>query len=365
MNLRLLSFQSLVRMQAQTLQASTGKVWDLSVGSTIRALFEATAGVGLWMQWLIVLVQKQSRLATSSGTDADSFIRDFGMPRLPASYAAGLATFSRAGPGIASVVPVGTTVLTADRSQSFVVTGTAPYALPAGTLAVQVPVQSVAAGPGGNIQAGTLGLIAAALPGIDTVANGAGFAGGVAAESDAALRVRFPLFVDSRSRGTPSAVAFAIATYQQGLTFSIQVGNDATGAVRSGSFVVTVDDGTGTPSATLLANVYQAIDPIRPIGTSFFVVAPVRVPVGISLSISPALGYNRLNLIGPVASAVVAYVNGLPLGSALDYTRIAWAAYGVPGVDNVTAVLANGGTADLGGMPGQVVRTTLAQMNVT
>lgn len=364
MNLRLLSFQSLVRMQAQTLQASTGKVWNLSVGSTIRAILEATAGVALWMQWLIILVQKQSRLSTSEGRDADTFVSDFGMTRLPATTASGFATFGRSGPGIASVIPPGVVVLTADRTQSFVVTGTVPYALPAGMLTIQVPVQALVAGPLGNIQAGTLGLMASALPGVDTVTNGAGFVGGVAAESDAALRIRFALFVDSRSRGTPAAIAYAVGSYKQGLTFTLQEGIDSAGALRPGFFTVAVDDGTGTPPSALLTSIYAAIDAIRPVGASFAVVPPQRLSVTISLTISTLSGYDKLAVIGPVANAVVAYVNSLPLGLPMDYTRIAWAAYNVPGVDNVTSTLLNGARADIGGLPTQVVRTSLAQVSV-
>ena len=45
-----------------------------------------------------------------------------------------------------------------------------------------------------------------------------------------------------------------------------------------GHFVVTVDDGTGGPSASLLATVQQAVDAIRPVGTSFAVQGPVVRP---------------------------------------------------------------------------------------
>ena len=361
MSFRLLAFRDLLRMQAQTLQTSTGKVWNLSVGSTIRAVYEANAGVALWMQWLVVLVAQQTRLATSNGTDVDTFGADFAFTRLPATYAGGLAVFARATAGQAAVVPVGTTVLTADRSQAFVVIGTGPYPLPAAALAVTVPVQAVLPGPGGNIQGGTLGLVGSALPGIDTVSNPAGFAGGVAAESDNAFRMRFALFIDSRSRATRSAIAYAIASFRQGLTYSIQDGPPS----RPGTFTVYVDDGTGHPPQSLLSSLYLAVDAIRPVGTSFAVVGPSLLTAVVNLTVLPSLGYSKATTIGPVAAALLAYVNSLALGQTLNYARVVAIALGVPGVDNVLAISLNGGTADLGGLPGQVVRTTAPQVVVS
>jgi len=361
MSFRLLAFRDLLRMQAQTLQTSTGKVWNLSVGSTIRAVYEANAGVALWMQWLIILVAQQTRLATSVGHDADTFGADFGFTRLPATYSSGLAVFARATVGQAAVVPVGTTVLTADRTQAFVVTGTAPYPMMASTLTLAVPVQAVLAGSGGNIQAGTLGLIASALPGIDTVSNPAGFAGGVAAESDNAFRLRFALFVDSRSRATRSAIAYAIASFRQGLSYSIQDGPPS----RPGSFVVYVDDGTGNPPQTLLSSLYVAIDAVRPVGTAFAVVGPTLLTANVSLTVMPAVGYSKASIIGPVSAALLAYINTLPLGQPLNYARIGAIALGVDGVDNALAIVLNGGITDVGGMAGQVVRTTMPQVAVS
>jgi hypothetical protein len=42
-------------------------VLDFTVGSIFRAMAEANAAVGLWIQWLILIVLRQTRLATSQG----------------------------------------------------------------------------------------------------------------------------------------------------------------------------------------------------------------------------------------------------------------------------------------------------------
>jgi len=193
------------------------------------------------------------------------------------------------------------------------------------------------------------------------VSNPAGFAGGVAAESDNAFRLRFALFVDSRSRATRSAIAYAIASFRQGLSYSIQDGPPS----RPGSFVVYVDDGTGNPPQTLLSSLYVAIDAVRPVGTAFAVVGPTLLTANVSLTVMPAVGYSKASIIGPVSAALLAYINTLPLGQPLNYARIGAIALGVDGVDNALAIVLNGGITDVGGMAGQVVRTTMPQVAVS
>ena len=363
--LNLLGLSAFVQQFAAAARASGGMALNFTVGSIWRAMAEANAAVALWLQWLIVVVLGQTRLATSTGAAADSFVNDFGLTRLPAVAAIGVVTFSRFTAGLAAFVPVGAVVRTTDGTQSFAVvadTTNAAYAsggytVAAGALSIDLPVQSVAGGGGGNIQAGAVSVLATAIAGIDTVSNAAPTAGGYDQESDAALRVRFQLFVDSRSRGTAAAVAFAVASVQQGLTYSLAENAASDGTVRQGFFTVTLDDGTGSPSAALLATVFTAIDAIRPVGTSFAVVPPATVPATVSVAITAQPGYRQATLIAQVSAALTSYIDGLGIGVALPYTRLAQVSY-LPGVANVQNVLLNGNMADIGGGPSQVVRAT-------
>ena len=104
MQLQLQDFPTLVRNQAAAVSASCATVLDVSVGSVLRAIIEANASVALWMQWLILEVLALTRASTSNGADLDSWVADFGLTRLPAVVASGSARFSRATPGLASIV---------------------------------------------------------------------------------------------------------------------------------------------------------------------------------------------------------------------------------------------------------------------
>lgn len=367
MAITLLSHSKIVQTMGASMQAASSALLNLSVGSVLRAIIEATSGVALWLQWLILQVMQMARAATSVGTDLDSWMADYSFTRQPAVAAAGSVTFARFTPTAIAYVAAGVTVKTADGSQSFTVVadttngawnaGLASFVIAAGITSVTVPVVAVTAGSAGNAQAGTISLISSAIPGVDTVTNASAFTSGIDAETDAAFRARFVNYLASLSRATKAAVGYAISTVQQGLTYTIAENVAVGGAYSPGNFVVTVDNGTGAPGSTLLTNVGLAVDAYRPIGSTFSVQAPSVVTAGVTFTVTVAAGYVKANMTAGIAAAVTAYINALPLGSALAYSRIAQVVYdSMAGITNVTAILVNGGTADLGGGSSQVVR---------
>ena len=356
MQLSLQNFSTLVEGMAASVQGAASTLLDLTVGSVLRAILEANASLALWLQWLIVQVLATTRLATSTGADCDSFGADFGFIRLPAVAAVGLVTFSRFTPSVAAFIPVGTAVSTADNAQNFVVTAdsTNPaysgggYNLASGVASVTVPVAANLAGAAGNVQPGTIAAISSALAGIDTVTNAAVLTGGIDAESDAAFKLRFGNYLASLSKATDTAIGAAIAAVQQGLSYVISENIDQTGATQMGHFVVTVDDGSGEPPASLLNIVQLAVDAVRPVGSSFSVQGPVVTPANVSLTLSLVAGASQQTAIAAFAAAIETYIASLGVGATLNYTRIAQLAYAASGsVTNVSAVLLNGGTADL------------------
>ena len=156
--------------------------------------------------------------------------------------------------------------MSVDTAQSSWSTTSNGYVVPTGLASLDLPVTALTPGRAGNVQAGTISLLASALPGIDSVSNLTILQNGLDAESDDAFRNRFHNFIASRSRATPLAVGYAISSIQQGLNYAIQENTDLSGQPRMGSFVVTVDDGSGSPSTALLSTVQIAIDAVRPVG---------------------------------------------------------------------------------------------------
>ena len=369
MQMQLQTFTSLISASAAAVQGSARQLIDLTVGSTLRAVLEASASVGLWMQWLILQVLQMTRAATSVGADLDSWVADFGLVRLPAVAATGTVTLSRFTPSSTALVPVGTELRTGDGSQSFVVVADASN--PAWTAAqngftvggtvagVTVAVAAMVTGSAGNVQAGAISLIAAALPGIDTVTNASALQNGLNAESDPALRGRFQNFINSRSRATPVAVGYAITSVQQGLQYTLAENQMPDGTSQPGVFTLTVDDGSGAPGATLLATVRSAVEAVRPVGSIFTVRGPAVVLAQISLNVDVADPTTGPAIRQAVAAALIAYVNALAIGGVLAWSRLMQLAYAAnPAVTNVRAVLLNGGESDLDPGIAGVVKTT-------
>ena len=182
--------------------------------------------------------------------------------------------------------------------------------------------------------------------------------------SDDAFRSRFRNFIASRSRATPLAVGYAITSIQQGLNYTIQENTDPSGQSVMGRFVVTVDDGSGSPSTALLSTVQTAIDAVRPVGSIFSVRPPTVLTVDISVTITVASGTVKAPVQALVGGAIGSYINGLSIGSDLPLTKLAQIAYSAsPAIVNVSALVANGGASDINVAPDGVVKAGLIAVN--
>lgn len=367
--LTLQNFDSLVQNAAAQAQGASNVPLNLDPGSVIRAILQADAAQALWLQYLILLVLNVTRLASSSGTDCDTFGADFGFTRLPATYAMGNATFSRFSSTISAFVPVGAQVMTGDGTQTFNVTADSTnayyvagpptgYLIPAGTASATLPIQAVNAGTQANVLANTISLIVGGIAGIDTVNNSAALTNGVNAESDAAFKARFVNFINSRSQGTPTAIAYAIQQVQQGLTWTILENQTANATYTPGTFVVTFDNGTGSPSSALIETVTAAVQSVRPIGSTAIVQGPSSViTANVALTVTVTSGSNATTITSEVQVAITSFINALGVGQTLPFYRIAQLAFDADtNITNVGSVLVNSATSDLVPTQTQVVR---------
>jgi uncharacterized phage protein gp47/JayE len=253
-------------------------------------------------------------------------------------------------------------MVVADTTNAAFDTALGGYVLAAGVAGVTVPVAATTAGAAGNVQPGAISLITSAMAGVDTVTNALVLTGGADAESDAAFRTRFGTYLASLSRATNLAVGASISAIQQGLTYVISENVNQAGGVQMGHFVVTVDDGSGSPPAPLLSTVQQAVDAVRPVGTSFAVQGPQVTTANIAVSVTTAVGASHAAAVAAVAAAIEQYIAGLAVGMPLSYTRLAQLAYGAAStVTNVSDLLLNGATEDVvPGMFGAVRAGTVA-----
>lgn len=367
-------FDSLVQEMVSNVQGFAKYLVDLTIGSILRAVLEATASVTMWIQGLILALLATTRAATASGVDLDSWVADYGVTRLGAVTASGNVTFSRFTPSQQAVVPVGALVQTADGSQQFSVnldTTNAAYSatlggyvIPVNVSSVTVTVTALTGGSAANVVIGGISSLAQAIAGVDTVTNSAAFANGEDAETDPNLRIRFISYIQSLSKATKGAVAFAIQSLEQGLTYTLTENEAYDGTYEPGYFYVVVDDGSGNPSDTLVSTVYNAIDAVRPLTVTFDVKKPSVETASVVMTIATASGYVHSAVVSVVTTALSSYINTLPLGTSLPYSRLAQVAYDAsPGVTNVTGVTLNGGTADVTATAKQVVKSGTITVN--
>src|SRR5271168_164150 len=139
-------FNTLVTNMVTSIQAKATIALNLTVGSVLRAIVEAVAGMGLWLEAQVAYVLTITRAATSNGPDLDSFVNDFGLTRLGAVSAVGIETFSRFSTVGQAVVPVNAPFQSADGTQSFFVTldtTNAAYSASAGGYVMGATVGSV------------------------------------------------------------------------------------------------------------------------------------------------------------------------------------------------------------------------------
>ncbi len=363
MNLTLLTKTAFVAQFAAAAQAVAGAALSILPGSLTLAWADANSGIALWLQKQSVDTLLASRLSTATGLDVDSFVADYQTfgGRLPAVAASGQAVFGPQTPGGSALLPVGATAKTLDGTQTFVVVaapsnpaystsaGAAPgYFLPVGAAGVSVPVQAVSSGTQGNVGANTIRLPSSSVAGIDTVTNPQAFTNGVDAETDAAVKARFQNFITTRSLGTADAVAFAISSLQQGLTFSLLPNVDTSGGYRPGHFVVVVDDGSGAPPASVISAVYAAVAAVAGLTITFDVIGPVITTANVSAVISTQAGADHAALAASVVTAWQSYIGTLGVGASLSWGRLFALAFGVdPAITDVQQLVLNGGVVDL------------------
>lgn len=343
---------------------------NFALGSMLRGMAESYAGILLWLQKQNIDRAKLTRLATSYGADADSFVADYGIiVRLGAQAATGPVTFSRATAANATAfIPVGTLVQTQDGSLRFAVyadttnslfttvAGTQGYLLPVLQAAMTVPVAAMVSGSSGNVTAGTINRIGSQTPGIDFVVNAGAFTNGIDGEGDSAFKRRFAAAILGLSRGNLFGTAAALQATAVNVQFTVTEGVNKDGTYHPGYYYIVADDGSGSPSTAFLAAVNTAAQSVRPLGNQLSVFPPTVVLANVAAQIGVLPGYDKPTVLTQVGNALASAVNSLGLGAGLPFYQIPAFAYAVPGVASLEAVTLNGGTADIAASPSNTIK---------
>jgi uncharacterized phage protein gp47/JayE len=360
------TFDQVVQAEAAAVQGGvTSGLVDFSVGSILRTFAESVAAIVMWLQGLILQLLTTTRAATSTGSDLDSWIVDYGLTRLGAATSGGSVTFSRFTPTLQAIVPIGSIIQTADGTQQFQVIADAAqsayvagtgYVLPAATASITATVAALAPGAGGNVAIGVLNTLGQTISGVDTVTNTLAFSTGTNAESDAALRLRFVNYLSSLSKATSAAIGNAIASLQLGITYTLTEDYSYGGAYQPGYFYLVIDDGTGSPPTSIVNAVTAAVNAVRGCGIQFNVFAPIVVTANIAVTVTAAAPYTHTAIAAALQPAIAAYVAALPLGVSLSLTRLYQIIYdATPGIASVSGLTINGAGADIAATAQQAI----------
>ncbi len=353
------SFDQLVSLHAEAIQSQSTQLTDFTVGSVLRATIEADASQATFIEYLLELLLLATRASTSSGADLDSWMADFNLFRLPAVKAEGDVVFSRFTPTGLATINVGSIVKTSDGSQSFAVVADAgnpifnpslnAYVIPISTASGTVPVQALVGGVSGNAAADTVTIISSPISGVDTVNNPTPFTDGADIESDNAFRQRFVLYINSLSKATKTALAYAISQVPGVSKYFLEENkNFVSGDPEPGYFYAVIDDGSGSPPVELLNLVSASLDATRGFTIAFGVFGPNVLPVDIELTLVISTNETELNITNLVTAALTEYIATYPLSTAFYYSSIFQIVRNVSDqIINVTGVTLNAGVIDL------------------
>lgn len=218
---------------------------------------------------------------------------------------------------------------------NLIILTTSVATIEAGESGVQIPCQVQTSGIIGNLIAGAIdtekgkGSIASTINGIEHCINDSSFSGGAPEETTAERQVRFAETVNSLNAGTKSGILVAI----KAITGVRSVGM-RTAYPFKGTNTIIVDDGSGTISAELKAEVEKVLygDPNdftnypgkNAEGIGYNIVAPDIIDVNIGITVFRLINVNvDLSTISvAVKTAIEQYINTRQLGEDVILSEI-------------------------------------------
>lgn len=301
-------------------------------------------------------VQKGGFVQTAVGDDLDQLALIGNLTRYPASPAIRLGAFD-------AEVAIGSRFSTINGANSINFTVTAARTPSGGVYYYELTAET----PGtiGNEYSGPI-LPISVIPGLTSAQITSILVLGDDEETDDELRARLVIALTDRPFGGN------IASYRE---FVLAI--DGVGAVQ----VYPAWDGGGTvklsiagtdflpASSTVVDNVQTAVDPtvnqgigigMAPIGATVTVVAPTTETIDVTATVTLAQGYT-LSQVKPLVEAqieayllsvrkswsVMSVIGDVAYSADVYYAKVVSAILNTTGVDNVTNVTVNGGTADI------------------
>jgi len=319
---------------------------DLNVGSVTRTVAE---GIGREIAVVYQEVNQAYRSAfvdTAEGTSLDLVVSILGLTRKTGDFAVGLETFFRDPASTGNVtIPEGTLLRTTKGDAEFETTE--PRTLLQGQARIDVPIRAAPAfkGRAGQVDAGTITVLAQAIDGIASLTNLDPTVLGSGDEIDEDLRLRARAAL--RASGKATLAALATAVFQEGADVLEIWDPDGPPDKRSDPGKVTL---LVSSEPKRFPGVRSAVHETRAAGVQAAVIARYvyiepRVVGRIDGAIAPA---GKDKVVQEVIDAIQAYVDSLGSGDPAKGEDILGAIEGVKDLRNPKVVDVMAWTTDLG-----------------
>lgn len=210
-------------------------------------------------------------------------------------------------------------------------------------------VESLDIGAKYNILAGTILLPKEFIIGLNLMTNESAFTGGTDRESDEELRYRFNKLVSNPCTSGNKAHYESWALEVDGIGKAVVVPLwDGNGTIK---IIVTSADETPVDD-TVLTNVINHIEEIRPIGVDVTVVTPLEVALNISAKIQKKDNYLLEEVVNNITLNLKAYLS--ENAKEVIYSKVYGIVASEVGIVDFNGLVVNGGTANMSVMEEQV-----------
>ncbi|MDR1519737.1 MAG: baseplate J/gp47 family protein [Planctomycetota bacterium] len=291
---------------------NTARTASLFRRSVVAVLSRVYAGSCHLLYGFLAWLARQRFAHSMEGEFLDAEGLTYALPRKPADFAVGQAVFSGAD---GATIPAGTLCQNDDRRQYRVAA-----AIPAAGGTGAATFQAVEAGAGGNLQPGSALRLVTPIAGVQggLTVGVDGFRGGVDMEGDDSYRER----ILDRKREPPHGGskhdyeqwALQVPGVTRAWCLPLRMGEGTVGLMfaRDG-------DASILPAEEQCREVFDHIEPLRPVTAKVYVFPPVEKPVDITVKLSPDAASNREAVVAELRDFVIR--EGAP-GVTLRVSRI-------------------------------------------
>jgi uncharacterized phage protein gp47/JayE len=217
-------FDTITASLVSWFSGNTAKITDMTVGSSIRLMFEA---VGVELEGIYYQIYSGIINGIQNGV-----YQSFNFPLLQPQPASGSVVFSNLtpAPGGGTTIPAGTQVSTAGVNGAAPVTyqTTDTVVMLAGTTSIAAIVIATTTGSVGNAIGGAINVLVGSPSGVSSVTNPVAFFSGSDLETTSARAARFQTYIANLSRGTLGALenaALSVLTVVNAVAFESPILN--------------------------------------------------------------------------------------------------------------------------------------------